>query len=171
MKFLRRSLKTLARDSEDPSRIAIAFTVGVFCGFSPLVGLHTVMGLALAFLFRLNKVAVLLGVYLNNPWVIVPYYALSTWIGLKLTGLSMGVDLSQYGLSDLLTLEFWSWVTAQWRLLIPPLIGSSILCVVLTAVAYPVSLYVMHRIRGSENSRMAIEGGPERGRDDVSSQG
>ena len=52
--------------------------LGVFFGFSPILGLHTVLGLALAFVFGLNRVAVLLGVYSNLPWILPPYYTLAT---------------------------------------------------------------------------------------------
>ena len=104
--------------------MALSFSLGVFFGFSPFVGLHTVIGLAAAVLFRLNKVAVLLGVYLNNPWVLVPYYAFATWVGLLITGMPAGVELSKYGVSDILSRHFWFWVVAQWRLLIPAVVGS-----------------------------------------------
>ena len=53
----------------------------MFFGFSPLLGLHTIGALAVAFVFNLNRVAVLLGVYSNLPWIIVPYYALATMLG------------------------------------------------------------------------------------------
>ena len=53
----------------------------MFFGFSPLLGLHTVLGLIFAFALSLNRVAVLLGVYSNLPWILVPYYTLTTWLG------------------------------------------------------------------------------------------
>ncbi len=135
--------ETLTRQHGGRTRVAVAFSLGVFVGFSPFVGLHTVMGLAAAILFRLNKVAVLLGVYLNNPWVLVPYYAFATWVGLLLTGMPAGVDLSGYGLSDILTREFWFWVAAQWPLLIPAVVGSTVLSVVFALVAYPLCVYAI----------------------------
>ena len=103
------------------------------------------MGLAAAVLFRLNKIAVLLGVYLNNPWVLIPYYALATWVGVQITGMPGGVELSKYGLSDILTQDFWLWAFAQWRLLIPAILGSTLLSVVFALVAYPLSVYAVRR--------------------------
>ena len=47
----------------------------------PCSGLHTVLGLIFAFALNLNRVAVLLGVYSNLPWILVPYYTLATWLG------------------------------------------------------------------------------------------
>ena len=39
-----------------------------------------------AFLLNLNRVAVLLGVYSNLPWIIAPYYAFATMAGAMITG-------------------------------------------------------------------------------------
>ena len=36
-----------------------------------------------AFLLNLNRVAVLLGVYSNLPWIIAPYYAFATMVGAR----------------------------------------------------------------------------------------
>ena len=145
MKVLRRVAQTLASQHGGATRVAVSFSVGVLCGFSPFVGLHTVMGLAAAVLFRLNKIAVLLGVYLNNPWVLVPYYALATWVGVRITGMPGGVELSKYGLSDILKQEFCLWVFAQWRLLLPAILGSTLLSILFALMAYPLCLYAVRR--------------------------
>ena len=51
----RHYLRRLLALDDTPERIALAFAVGVFLAFSPLLGLHTVLGLAIAFLFGLNR--------------------------------------------------------------------------------------------------------------------
>ena len=145
MKVLRQVAQTLTRQQDGTANVAASFALGVFCGFSPLVGFHAVLALAAAILFRLNKIAVLLGVYLNNPWVFVPYYAFATWVGLRITGMPEEVGLSGYGLSDLLSWEVWSWVLTQWKLLIPAVLGSTVLAIVFALIAYPLSLYTLSR--------------------------
>src|SRR5687768_2941648 len=77
----RRWLEALLHTHDTPQRTAAAFALGVFFGFSPFLGLHTVFGLAFAFLFNLNRVAVILGVYANLPWILPAYYTLSTIVG------------------------------------------------------------------------------------------
>ncbi len=77
----RRWLDQLLHTHDTPERTAAAFAVGVFFGFSPFLGLHTVLGLVIAFAFNLNRVAVLLGVYSNLPWILPAYYTLSTALG------------------------------------------------------------------------------------------
>ena len=71
--------------------------MGVFFGFSPFLGLHTVLGLVVAFAFSLNRVAVLLGVYSNLPWILPAYYSVVTLLGAAL----LGVDVPPGLLKDL----------------------------------------------------------------------
>src|SRR2546423_10728644 len=83
--LVRRWLDKLLHIDDTPERTAAAFAIGVFFGFSPLLGLHTVLAILLAFLFNLNRVAALLGVYSNLPWIIGPYYAIATMVGAQIT--------------------------------------------------------------------------------------
>src|SRR5438046_7376541 len=77
----RRWLEQLLHTHDTPQRTAAAYALGVFFGFSPLLGLHTVLGLVFAFALDLNRVAVLLGIYSNLPWILPAYYTLATVIG------------------------------------------------------------------------------------------
>ncbi len=71
----------LLHTHDTPQRTAAAYALGVFFGFSPLLGLHTVLGLVFAFALNLNRVAVLLGIYSNLPWILPAYYTLATMVG------------------------------------------------------------------------------------------
>ena len=48
--------------------LAAGFAVGVFFSFTPLISLHTVLALLVAFLFRFSKIAAAAGVWVNNPY-------------------------------------------------------------------------------------------------------
>ena len=74
MSRLRQRLQVLLHVDDSPHRIALAFAVGVWVAFFPILGIHTGMALAIAFAFRLSRVAILLGTWLNNPWTIAPMY-------------------------------------------------------------------------------------------------
>src|SRR5499427_6115966 len=76
--LIRRWLDQLLHIDDTPERTAAAFALGVFFGFSPFLGLHTILGIVFAFLLNVNRVAVLLGVYSNLPWFLAPYYAFVT---------------------------------------------------------------------------------------------
>ncbi len=70
----------LALDSH-PSHIAGGFAVGVFIGITPLFGLHTPMAIALAFIFRLNKLTTITGSWLNTPFTVLPVLMASYRLG------------------------------------------------------------------------------------------
>ena len=78
---VRRWLEQLLHTHDTPQRTAAAYALGVFFGFSPLLGLHTILGLVFAFALNLNRVAVLLGIYSNLPWILPAYYTLATVAG------------------------------------------------------------------------------------------
>ena len=81
---VRRWLNQLLHTHDTPQRTAAAYALGVFFGFSPLLGLHTLLGITLAFALNLNRVAVLLGIYSNLPWILPAYYTLATMLGAAL---------------------------------------------------------------------------------------
>jgi uncharacterized protein len=141
---LKELVKSLLHIEDTPERTAFAYAVGVFLGFSPFLGFHTLAGLAVAFLFRLNRVAILLGVWSNAPWWVIPYYTLATSAGMWLTGfrienssirelLRLGMDR---GFCDS---QFWSCLASQWGFLWSFTVGSLILTTLLALAAYPLS--------------------------------
>src|SRR5262252_4346631 len=81
---MRHWLDQMLHTHDTPERTAAAFALGVFFGFSPLLGFHTVLGLLFAFALNLNRVAVLLGIYSNLPWILPAYYTLATMLGAAL---------------------------------------------------------------------------------------
>jgi uncharacterized protein len=85
---VRRALRVLLHVEDTPHRIALAFGVGVWIAFCPLLGVHTLLALGIAFAFRLSRVAILLGAYINNPWTLAPLYLAGTVVGCVLMGVS-----------------------------------------------------------------------------------
>ena len=143
--LIRRWLSALLHIQDTPQRTAAAFALGVFFGFSPFLGLHTIMAVALAFMLNLNRVAVLLGVYSNLPWIIGAYYASTTMLGAALlrTRLPEGFRDRLSDLSELSVLQGGFWQELA-RLLMPLLwpftVGSTLGAIVLAAAAYPLAL-------------------------------
>lgn len=77
--------KILSLDAH-PGHISIGFAVGVFISFTPFFGLHTPMAIALAFLFRLNKLTCITGAWVNTPLTVVPVLIASYNLGRFLLG-------------------------------------------------------------------------------------
>lgn len=122
---------------ESPKKIALSFSAGVFIGMSPLLGLHTILGLIIASLFRLNKFVTVIGVYITNPWTIVPIYTFSTFIGARILGVKKvipSIDWHNLNLTHI--------VSELSDLLIPFIFGT-LFVGTLTAIA---SFFILYRI-------------------------
>jgi uncharacterized protein (DUF2062 family) len=151
---MRRWAEKLLHVHDTPERTALAFALGIFCGFSPFLGLHTVMGLIVAFALNLNRIAVLLGVYLNLPWFIGPFYAGCTALGAWMTGARMPADFMTR-LETVWHLPVWSERFVALGELLRPLlsaylIGSTLVAAIMSVVAYYAALAFIrarHRAR------------------------
>lgn len=153
-------LEQLLHTHDTAQRTAAAYALGVFLGFSPVLGLHTILGLILAFALNLNRVAVLLGVYSNLPWILVPYYSLATWLGATIlraappTGL---VEAFVTALQKRSSSEFVSAFVALEPVFWAFTLGSTLGATLLSVIAYEVSFVMisthrkrMHRSQDSE---------------------
>jgi uncharacterized protein len=146
----RRWLDQLLHTHDTPKRTAAAYAVGVFFGFSPFLGLHTILGLVVAFALNLNRVAVLLGVYSNLPWILPAYYTLATMAGAAV----LRVDVPPRLLKDFreaLTDASWGQFRSFAKTLTPFLwsyaLGSLVGAGILAVAAYRIALtmIVAHR--------------------------
>jgi uncharacterized protein len=154
-------LEQLLHTHDTPQRTAAAYALGVLLGFSPLLGLHTVLGLVLAFALNLNRVAVLLGVYSNLPWILVPYYTLTTWLGASVLGLDVPpgvVEKLVAGLEHRSWSEFRTAVLTLKPFLWAFTLGSSVGAAVLALFAYRIAFVTIctHRKRSDrlQNTEM-----------------
>lgn len=135
MNRLRRAVQVLFHVEDSPHRIALSFGLGVFIAFSPLLGLHTLIALGIAVGFRLSKAAMIVGIYVNNPWTIAPMYMAGTLLGCFLLGVST---------DDLATIRFdehgWAFyrsLAAQLRpYLWPFVVGNTLLGMLFGGLAY-----------------------------------
>ena len=137
--FLRRLLAL----EDTPERIALAVAVGVFLAFSPFLGLQTFLGLIVSFLFGLNRVAVLMGVFLNNPWTLVPIYAAGGYLGGLVMGQPSEISLPAFGWSQLWQRTFWIQLAGQWPVFKPLFVGSFILSFISAILSYPFALFLL----------------------------
>jgi uncharacterized protein (DUF2062 family) len=146
--MLRSSLRRLLALDDPPERTALAFSVGVFIAFTPLLGLHTILATLVAFLFRFNKVAVYLGTFVNNPFLtLVPIIFASYAVGALLLGRPLalpaeGVEMLRdpHVLTASYRHELWA---RFWVLLLPFSLGGVVLSAVCSLAAYPVTLKLL----------------------------
>ena len=154
--MFRRSFRRLLAVDDPPERTALAFSVGVFIAFSPFLGLHTLMATALAFAFRFNKIAIYTGTFINNPFItLVPITVASYAVGALLMGRPLSLPAGALELLShprLLTASYWSQLFDQlWDVVVPFSIGGSVLSVVCSLAAYPVTLRLLRARKKKDN--------------------
>jgi len=71
---------------DSASSIAGGVAVGLFVGFTPLLGLHMLLALAAAAILRVNKAVAVLCVWISNPFTLLPIYVPAYIIGRALLG-------------------------------------------------------------------------------------
>jgi uncharacterized protein (DUF2062 family) len=151
---LGRRLKVLLADllgrEEPPERVAAAIALGIGVGFSPFVGVHFLIAIGLAFLFRLNRIDALLGQFVGNPWTMPPVYA---------AGYALGRLLLRYDRRKvpdlpwdrLLHRDFWHQLTKSDSMhprLASFIVGTSLLAILIGLAAYLLirgALRIYHR--------------------------
>lgn len=140
MTKIKQHLKTFLAVNDTPERVALGFAVGVFISFSPLLGFHTVLGLFVAVAFGLNRVAVITGLWVNNPWTLLPVYSAATYLGRKLIGFTP-TAFPAFEWHQLFNRHFWLQILHQWPILKPLAVGSLILAIFASVIAYTLVLF------------------------------
>ena len=137
VKRLSEWLRFILHTDDTPFRAALAFAIGVFIAWTPALGFHTLLALAIAFLFGLNRVAVLAGTFVNNPWTFVPIYTASAWLGSFLTG----SEVSAPRLEGKTWSHFFDFLAQCRPWIVPLTMGTVILGLTCALVSFPVVLY------------------------------
>jgi uncharacterized protein (DUF2062 family) len=154
MKFRERVKHTLSRlikAKDTPHHIALGFAIGVFYGLFPLVGV--IFTLVTAMIFRANKVAALVGVFVTNTWMSAILAVPSVQIGAKIFGLDWQAvwdDLRRYlFMSDFRDI----FKVASKDVLIPTVVGFLVIAFCIALAGYGVSLFLVIKYRARKKSR------------------
>lgn len=137
-------LRFALHTDDTPPRAALAFAIGVFIAWTPVLGLHTLLGLAIAFLFGLNRVAVVAGTFVNNPWTFVPIYTASAYLGSLITG----VEVSAPRLEGKSWSHFFDFLAQCGPWIVPMTTGTLLLGSICALLSFPIILYGIRWYRG-----------------------
>jgi uncharacterized protein (DUF2062 family) len=159
--MFRQAFRRLLAVDDPPERTALAFSVGVFIAFTPLLGLHTLLATLVALLFRFNKIAIYVGTFVNNPLVtLFPIVAASYAIGALILGRPLrlpGVGWRLLTHPHPLTYAYWQRLGDHlWDIVVPFSVGGLVLSVVCSLAAYPVTLKLL-RARARRKSKDEIK--------------
>jgi len=136
-------LKQVLHLHESPQRTALAFAIGVFIGFSPAYGLHTVLVLFCTWALGLNFLALMAGAFINNPWTLVPILSATYWVGALLLGRS---DSPSFDWHDMSFVAIYEQVMPY---AMPFVLGGLVLSLLGAALAYPLAYYFVAKHRQS----------------------
>lgn len=142
-------VRALLRLNDPPSRIALALAVGVFISCTPLYGLQTLLSLAVATIFRLNKAATVTGAWFNLPWFAPFVYGLALHVGGLIVPDSQGLDAA--AVAELLRMSSsHDAMNALWLLQdisVAFLIGTTVVGAAAALVTYVLALVLIRRRR------------------------
>ena len=88
-------LSAVLRLDDPPWRVALALAVGVFISCTPFYGLQTLLSLAVATIFRLNRAVTVTGTWLNLPWFAPLVYGFALRIGAMVLPDLQGADVAE----------------------------------------------------------------------------
>jgi len=133
----------LFKINDSPRKIALGVGLGVFSGLLP--GAGPIAALFLAFIFKANRAAALLGSLLTNTWISIVIFVLAIKVGsaiLNLNWLEVNEKAQsltrEFNLAKLFKLSFFD-------LVLPVLAGYIFLGLVLGLVSYLVTLLIIRR--------------------------
>ncbi len=162
--FSARFFEMLGRN-DPPEVVAASFAVGVTISFTPFIGFHWAIALALAFILKLNKVDVLLGTLVVNPLTIGPASAVAIPVGRILLHAERQA-FTHLPWREFLSLSFWSQAAPRMRMIgLQWAAGMLILGLVTGSLTYVVLVNVLRARRAREAAAASLPPGaiPEHG--------
>jgi hypothetical protein len=142
--------------NDSPHKIAFGLGLGVFAGIIP--GTGPLAALFLAFIFRANRAAALLGSLLTNTWLSVVTFLLSIKVGSAI----MNVDWKVVYSESLLFLKKFQWQNlfreSVFRVVLPLAVGYLAVSLVLALITYLIALIVIKRIKYAHKGRAQFPG-------------
>jgi uncharacterized protein (DUF2062 family) len=123
----------------DPHYVAKGMAIGVFVSMTPTIPFHTVIALALAFIFRASKLTAAMGVWFSNPLTIPVFYFASYQVGSLLFGHLSACKGACESITDLLKLGV--------EVTLASIIGGIVIGIVPAIAAYFITRTVVARIK------------------------
>ncbi len=138
-----------------PEIVAASFAIGVAISFTPLLGLHWIIALTLAFILKLNKVDILLGTLVVNPLTLPAVGAVAIPIGRFFLN-ARREAIAHLPWHEMFRRSFWTAAGPTMRAIgVQMAVGMFFLSVVAGTLTYVVLLAVIKRHRAKLAARAA----------------
>lgn len=157
-------LRFIAQQRGSPEAIAFGATIGTFIAFSPTMGIQILLVLVVATLFRANRLAALIPIWITNVFTAPPIYAFTWKLGSFI--LSMKPSLKTHNLLSRTTqriaemgifdfhLQIGEWLKTGWDIFLPLIIGGLVVGTIGAVITYPVTLWGVRRYRTQRSLRL-----------------
>ena len=133
-------LRHLVQSDPDPGKVSLAMALGFSAAFLPPFGFHTLLVMALGYLFRVSVPLAVLGTWINNPWTFIPVFLPSYVLEINLGAILLEKKLNFPSLAVLSRMPYRT-VIAQIKLVLWPFIVGS---VVLSCAVFIVSFFLIY---------------------------
>ncbi len=144
-----------------PESIARGAALGLFIGFFVVISVQTPIAVALAFLFRAQRLAAVAFTFVTNPFTVFVIYPVQCMFGGKLLGYELNVqvvesklksvDLSWHGLLESSSLIGKLGV----EIVTSFMVGGAIFGIVSAAIGYPIVLFTVRKLQ-EKRARMHV---------------
>jgi len=136
---------TLMTIADTPHSIALGSAIGIFFGFTPLWSLKTLLSIAVAWIFRCNKIAAAIAVTLHD--IILPFMPAIYWWEYKIGyWILHGVLPQRIRIAHIAMQDYLHW-RAFVRVIWPTLTGSLFLALPSGLIVYFVMRMLLSRAR------------------------
>ncbi len=162
LKLRRIVVHNILHADDTPHAIALGVSIATFIAILPLIGLQTILSVALAALFRANKAVCFPIVWISNPLTAVPIYYPCILIGRLIVPsdqASAEDALSKLTMADsaagILEAQFWKELSLTLvGLGVEIWVGSFIVAAILAILAYPLSRWAVNGYRERHRQRI-----------------
>ena len=115
-----------------PEEIAKGFALGIFIGMTPSFGIQMPIAFFFAWIFRENRLAAIIGVWITNPLTAPFIYVSEYEIGRLL------LSMERFSLPSEFSLETMSQLS--WNVLLPLCTGSLIFAIIFGSLSYALTI-------------------------------
>jgi uncharacterized protein (DUF2062 family) len=147
-------LHRVARLPDTPHSVAAGVASGMAVSFTPFLGLHFILGFALAYIVRGNLFASAIGTAVGNPWTFPLIFASAAQIGSFMLGRDVLADVPDWSW-DVLVANPYDYITSFVPLVWPLVIGGTILGAFVWVLAYFLIKATLERYKRGRAERLA----------------
>lgn len=134
---------------DTPHRIAMGVAIGIFVTWTPTIGLQMMLTVALAWLFRANKLVGLPFVWISNPLTVSLIYGPNYYLGKTILGTNAPAPDFMRALQcdGTLVERVQAWWAETYKVLTPLWLGSILVALLLGVIAYFATKYAVIEYR------------------------